>query len=307
MPNAPGGPTSAGAQRPPPPEATPGLRRADGGRAGDRRRADIRGRPLDERFAADDGGPRSPASTRATARWRARSPTVAMRRLGTIRKALGASLEKGCRARPGRWNGCWSPRAAQIPVPGAARPCRRRSRRARGARRSRQRALRGAGQCGAAQRSRAPKPNLRRLRPARRRHAALARPALARQLRRGDRARHRRAPIATSRRSISPSRATPRLGGAARRRRAADRLGAARNPRADRRTGRLRRRRMVGAGRRRRVARAAARRRARDRASSISAPRRAAKARNSRAPARASRGRPLGGAAEARSPPISRG
>ncbi len=85
---------SAGAQRPPPPEATPGyvprwlaaLAISD---------AITYGKPLDERFHGPDGetqsqvmDPRDRALARSIA-------VVAMRRLGTIRKALARYLEKG--------------------------------------------------------------------------------------------------------------------------------------------------------------------------------------------------------------------
>ena len=64
------------------------------------------GRPLDERFPGADGEPVSrglDARDRALARSIA---TVAMRRLGTIRKALAAFLEKGMPRKAGSLEGC---------------------------------------------------------------------------------------------------------------------------------------------------------------------------------------------------------
>ena len=85
---------SAGAQRPPPPEATPGYvpRWVAAQAISD---ALTYGKPLDDRFPGPDGDapaqildPRDRALARSIA-------TVAMRRLGTIRKALARYLEKG--------------------------------------------------------------------------------------------------------------------------------------------------------------------------------------------------------------------
>ena len=98
------------------------------------------------------------------------------------------------------------------------------------------------------------------------RHAGLADGALDRALRRRDRARHRRRATATSRRSISPSRATPKAGRTRLRGRVLP-TGSVRTV-AHGPVSQLpgyRRGRLVGAGRRRRAAGAAARRCARAR------------------------------------------
>ena len=93
-PNFPAIRKSAGAQRPPPPEATPGYvpRWVAAQAIGD---ALTYGKPLDDRFPGFDGDatpqildPRDRALARSIA-------VVAMRRLGTIRKGLARFLEKG--------------------------------------------------------------------------------------------------------------------------------------------------------------------------------------------------------------------
>ncbi len=156
--------------------------------------------------------PASPGSTRATARWRDRSPTVSFRRLGTIRKALGRFLEKGLPKRAGALEWILIAAAAQIlfldlPDHAAVDLAVRATRLDPGA-------APFAALVNAVLRNlaRAREEILAARRPARRRHAALARPALARDLRRGDGAAESRAPIATSRRSTSASRATPKVG-----------------------------------------------------------------------------------------------
>ena len=149
---------------------------------------------------------------RATARWRARSRPPRFRRLGTIRKAFGLYLRKGLPRRAGPLEWISDRRRRADPLSRRARSRRRRSRGPRDAARSRRRALRRARQCGAAQHRARQGRNSRQRRPARRRHAALARRALARHLRRSDGAQNRRAPIATSRRSTSPSSAIPKAG-----------------------------------------------------------------------------------------------
>ncbi|MDE3175347.1 MAG: RsmB/NOP family class I SAM-dependent RNA methyltransferase [Pseudomonadota bacterium] len=93
-PNHPAIRKNAGAQRPPPPEATPGyLPRWVAAQAISD--ALTLGKPLDDRFPGPDGDA-PPQILDARDRALARSiATVAMRRLGTIRKALGRYLEKG--------------------------------------------------------------------------------------------------------------------------------------------------------------------------------------------------------------------
>ena len=86
-------------------------------------------RPLEERLAADlslrAGGldPRDRALARSIA-------TVALRRLGTIRKALAQRMERGCRSAAAPSNGCSRRRRAD-PVPRYARSCGGRPRRSR--------------------------------------------------------------------------------------------------------------------------------------------------------------------------------
>ena len=85
---------NAGAQRPPPPEATPGYvaRWVAAQAISD---ALTYGKPLDDRFPGPDGES-APQILDARDRALARSiATVAMRRLGTIRKGLARFLEKG--------------------------------------------------------------------------------------------------------------------------------------------------------------------------------------------------------------------
>ena len=85
---------SAGAQRPPPPEATPGyMPRWVAAQAISE--ALTYARPLDDRFPGHDSEP-PPQILDARDRALARSiAVVAMRRLGTIRKGLSRYLEKG--------------------------------------------------------------------------------------------------------------------------------------------------------------------------------------------------------------------
>jgi 16S rRNA (cytosine967-C5)-methyltransferase len=85
---------NAGAQRPPPPEATPGYmpRWVAAQAISD---ALIYGKPLDDRFPGPEGDP-APQILDPRDRALARSiAIVAMRRLGTIRKGLARYLEKG--------------------------------------------------------------------------------------------------------------------------------------------------------------------------------------------------------------------
>jgi 16S rRNA (cytosine967-C5)-methyltransferase len=104
---------SAGAQRPPPPEATPGYvpRWVAAQAIGD---ALTYGKPLDDRFPGPDGDatsqildPRDRALARSIA-------TVAMRRLGTIRKGLARFLEKGMPRKAGPLEPTLIAAAAQI-------------------------------------------------------------------------------------------------------------------------------------------------------------------------------------------------
>ena len=168
----------------------------------------------------------------ATARWPARSPPS--RSAGSARSArrsLGF-LEKGMpqKRRAARMDA--DRRRGADPVSRRSRPCRGRSRGARDARRSGQRPVRGARQRGAAQhRPGAGDEILADLRSARRRHAGLARArAGARPMaRRRARAIAARQPRGADARPHA-SRATPEgWADAARRARAADRLGPARH------------------------------------------------------------------------------
>ena len=104
---------SQGAQRPPPPEATPGYsaRWVAAQAIAD---ALTLGKALDERFPGADGenvsqglDPRDRALARSIA-------TVAMRRLGTIRKGLGRFLEKGMPKKSGSLEGTLIGAAAQL-------------------------------------------------------------------------------------------------------------------------------------------------------------------------------------------------
>ena len=112
-PNHPATRKSAGAQRPPPPEATPGYvpRWVASQAIGD---ALTYGKPLDDRFPSFDSGttpqilgPRDRALARSIA-------TVAMRRLGTIRKGLARFLEKGMPRKAGPLESTLIAAAAQI-------------------------------------------------------------------------------------------------------------------------------------------------------------------------------------------------
>jgi 16S rRNA (cytosine967-C5)-methyltransferase len=104
---------SAGAQRPPPPEATPGYvaRWVAAQAISD---ALTYGKPLDDRFPGPDGEA-SPQILDARDRALARSiATVAMRRLGTIRKALARFLEKGMPRKAGPLEATLVAAAAQV-------------------------------------------------------------------------------------------------------------------------------------------------------------------------------------------------
>jgi 16S rRNA (cytosine967-C5)-methyltransferase len=104
---------SAGAQRPPPPEATPGYvpRWVAAQAIGD---ALTYGKPLDDRFPGPDGDA-APQILDARDRALARSiATVAMRRLGTIRKGLARFLEKGMPRKAGPLEPTLIAAAAQI-------------------------------------------------------------------------------------------------------------------------------------------------------------------------------------------------
>ena len=139
-PNKPAIRKSAGAQRPPPLEATPGYvpRWVAAQAIND---ALTYGKPLSERFpGADAEGP--PQTLDAHDRALARSiATVAMRRLGTIRKGARPLPRKGHAAQGGAARIDADRRGGANPVSGRFRLRRRRSRRARRARRSRKRAL----------------------------------------------------------------------------------------------------------------------------------------------------------------------
>jgi 16S rRNA (cytosine967-C5)-methyltransferase len=103
---------SAGAQRPPPPEATPGYvpRWVAAQAISD---ALTYGKPLDDRFSLD--GESTPQVLDARDKALARSiATVAMRRLGTIRKALGRFLEKGMPRKAGPLEATLIGAAAQV-------------------------------------------------------------------------------------------------------------------------------------------------------------------------------------------------
>src|ERR1700761_2748639 len=104
---------SAGAQRPPPPEATPGYmpRWVAAQAISD---ALTYARPLDERFPGPDGDP-PPQILDARDRALARSiAVVAMRRLGTIRKGLLRYLEKGMPRKAGPLEATLIAAAAQL-------------------------------------------------------------------------------------------------------------------------------------------------------------------------------------------------
>jgi 16S rRNA (cytosine967-C5)-methyltransferase len=112
-PNRPAYNRSVGAPRPTPPEATPGFaaRWAAAQAIGD---ALTLARPLEERFPGPDGEQGSlglDARDRAFARSIA---TVAMRRFGTIRKALASLLEKGVPRKAGSLEWILVAAAAQI-------------------------------------------------------------------------------------------------------------------------------------------------------------------------------------------------
>jgi 16S rRNA (cytosine967-C5)-methyltransferase len=112
-PNRPAFNRSAGAPRPTPPEATPGYA-ARWVAAQAILDALTLGKPLEERFPGPDGEPVSQgldARDRALAR---SISTVAMRRLGAIRKALASFLEKGMPKRAGSLEGSLIAGAAQI-------------------------------------------------------------------------------------------------------------------------------------------------------------------------------------------------
>jgi 16S rRNA (cytosine967-C5)-methyltransferase len=104
---------NAGAQRPPPPEATPGYmpRWVAAQAISD---ALTFAKPLDERFPGPDGGP-PPQILDPRDRALARSiAVVAMRRLGTIRKGLARYLEKGMPRKAGPLEATLIAAAAQL-------------------------------------------------------------------------------------------------------------------------------------------------------------------------------------------------
>jgi len=104
---------NAGAQRPPPPEATPGYvaRWVAAQAISD---ALTYGKPLDDRFPGLDGDA-APQALDARDRALARSiATVAMRRLGTIRKGLARFLEKGMPRKAGSLEATLIAAAAQV-------------------------------------------------------------------------------------------------------------------------------------------------------------------------------------------------
>src|SRR5580704_10539672 len=112
-PNRPAHGRSAAAPRPTPPEATPGFaaRWAAAQAIGD---ALTLTRPLEDRFPTSEGEPVSlglDARDRALARSIA---TVAMRRFGTIRKALTSLLDKGMPKKAGALEWILVAAAAQI-------------------------------------------------------------------------------------------------------------------------------------------------------------------------------------------------
>jgi len=111
-PNRPAHKNSAGAQRPPPPEATPGYsaRWVAAQAISD---ALTLAKSLDERFPGADGEPSQGLDARDRALARSIS-TVAMRRLGTIRKALARFLEKGMPKKSGSLEGTLIGAAAQL-------------------------------------------------------------------------------------------------------------------------------------------------------------------------------------------------
>ena len=104
---------SAGAQRPPPPEATPGyMPRWVAAQAISE--ALTYARPFDDRFPGHDGEP-PPQILDARDRALARSiAVVAMRRLGTIRKGLSRYLEKGMPRKAGPFEATLIAAAAQL-------------------------------------------------------------------------------------------------------------------------------------------------------------------------------------------------
>jgi 16S rRNA (cytosine967-C5)-methyltransferase len=112
-PNHPAVRKSAGAQRPPPPEATPGyLPRWVAAQAISD--ALTYGKSLDERFPGPDGDA-PPQILDVRDRALARSiATVAMRRLGTIRKGLARFLEKGMPRKSGPLESTLIAAAAQL-------------------------------------------------------------------------------------------------------------------------------------------------------------------------------------------------
>ncbi len=112
-PNKPAIRKSAGAQRPPPLEATPGyVPRWVAAQAINE--ALTYGKPLGDRFPGPDGEP-SPQVLDGHDRALSRSiATVAMRRLGTIRKGLGRFLEKGVPRKAGPLESTLIAAAAQI-------------------------------------------------------------------------------------------------------------------------------------------------------------------------------------------------
>ena len=176
---------------------------------------------------------------RATGPWRARSPRS--RCAGSARSARRSrgGWKKACRRRGGALEWTLIVAAAQIlflDTPDhAAVDLAVKAARADPA----SAPVRGARQCGAARHRPRSRRNSGQFRPPRRRHARLARPALALDLWRERRPRHRRG--APRRADARPERQKRplRLGRAARRNCIADRLGAPRHPCAGWRTRRL--------------------------------------------------------------------
>ena len=151
---------------------------------------------------------------------------AAIRRLGTIRHALAALMDKGLPKQGGAARMAADRRRGADFLSRHARPCRRRSRRARGAARAEDRAFRRSRERRAAQ-SHPPPRGIARRRSARSRHALLARAALDQSLWRGAGARLRPRPYAGAAARRDGQIGARALGRAARRHRAADRLGAA--------------------------------------------------------------------------------
>ena len=186
--------------------------------------------------------------------------TASLRRLGLIRHALAELLEKGLprQAGPSRISAHRRRRAGALPRRRRSR--RHRPRRARHQAGAQDRALCRHGQRRSAQ-SAAPARRVSGAGGGRRlRSAALARATLAQALWRGDGARHRRHLHERAAAGRIREIGRGRLGGTARRDRAADRIHTPADAGSRSRTSWLQRGRMVGAGRRRRAAGASPRR-----------------------------------------------